>query len=66
MTFSGTVVDTEVDATGCRFVSVAVILAVGGESKTTCTARIALPRTPDDNPWARRGDQWRPSPAVHA
>jgi acyl dehydratase len=62
MTLSGAVVDTAVDATGCGFVSVAVTLAVGGESKTTCAARLALPRTADDNPWARRGDQWQPSP----
>jgi acyl dehydratase len=63
MTLTGAVVDTEVDATGCGFVSVAVTLAVDGESKTTCAARIALPRTAADNPWARRGDQWHPSPA---
>ena len=25
-----------------------------------CTARVALPTSADDNPWTRRGDQWRP------
>jgi acyl dehydratase len=63
MTLSGTVSATEVDDTGCGFVTVDVTLSVAGDTKTTCTARLALPRSADDNPWARRGDQWRPSPA---
>ena len=29
-------------------------------SRPTARARIALPTTDDDNPWTRRGDQWRP------
>jgi acyl dehydratase len=62
MIFQGTVDGVEVDGAGCGFVTVAVTLAVDGDTKTTCTARIALPRTPDENPWARHGDQWRPSP----
>jgi hypothetical protein len=64
MTLSGVVTGTEVDAVGCGFVTIDVTLAVDGDVKTTCTARIALPVGPDDNPWARRGDQWRPSPAA--
>ena len=39
-------------------------LSVEGDVKTTCAARIALPLSSDDNPWARRGDQWRPSPVT--
>jgi acyl dehydratase len=62
MTLNGVVEGAEVDGSGCGFVSVAVTLAVNGDAKTTCAARIALPRTLDDNPWARRRDQWRPSP----
>jgi acyl dehydratase len=62
MLLTGVVEDTEVDATGCGFVSVAVTLAVNGDIKTTCAARIALPTSMDDNPWARQGDQWKPSP----
>ena len=62
MTLQGTVVSTEIDQAGCAFATVAVTLAVEGDTKTTCTARLALPRQADDNPWARRGDQWRPSP----
>jgi acyl dehydratase len=64
MTFNGVVEDTEIDAAGCGFLGVGVILAVGGETKTTCAARIAVPRSFDDNPWSRAGDQWRPSPAA--
>ena len=26
----------------------------------TCTAGVAVPTTPDDNPWARKGDDWNP------
>jgi acyl dehydratase len=62
MTLRGVVESTEVDDVGCGFATVAVTLAVDGDAKTTCTARIALPRASDDNPWARQGDQWQPSP----
>jgi acyl dehydratase len=62
MVLSGVVESTAVDDVGCGFVTVAVTLSVDGEVKTTCAARIALPRSADDNPWDRRGDQWRPSP----
>jgi acyl dehydratase len=64
MTLAGVVASTEVDPVGCGFVTVDVSLSVDGDVKTTCTARVALPRSTDDNPWARRGDQWRPSPTV--
>jgi acyl dehydratase len=63
MALRGVVESTEVDDTGCGFVTVAVTLSVDGDVKTTCTARIALPMTADDNPWLRRGEKWRPSPA---
>jgi acyl dehydratase len=63
MTLSGAVESTDVDETGCGFVTVAVTLSVDGDTKTTCTARLALPRDHDDNPWVRRGEDWRPSPA---
>jgi hypothetical protein len=35
-------------------------LAVGGSSKTGCSARIAVPVSADDNPWTRRAERWRP------
>ena len=61
MSLRGVVDSVEVDASGCGFVTVGVALSVGGDVKTTCTARLALPRSVDDNPWARSGDAWRPS-----
>jgi hypothetical protein len=63
MSLRGVVESTEVDDTGCGFVTVDVKLSVDGDVKTTCAARLALPTTPDDNPWARRGDRWRPGPS---
>lgn len=60
MVVSGRVKGTEVDDSGCGWVSAAVELSVDGDPKTTCEARIALPRDPADNPWARRGDRWNP------
>jgi acyl dehydratase len=63
MSLQGVVESTEVDAVGCGFASVGVTLSVDGDVKTTCAARLALPRSADDNPWARRGDRWRPSPS---
>jgi acyl dehydratase len=62
MTLAGVVESTAVDEVGCGFATVAVTLSVDGDVKTTCAARVAIPRSADDNPWARRGDQWRPSP----
>jgi acyl dehydratase len=60
MVLRGTVESTEVDDTGCGWVTVAVELLVDEDIKTTCTARVALPVTTDDNPWARSGDRWAP------
>ena len=49
-----------VDETGCKWVEVDVTLTVAGETCTECAARIAIPAHPDDNPWDRRGERWRP------
>ena len=49
-----------VDETGCKWVEVDVILTVEGEICTECAARIAIPTSPDDNPWDRRGERWLP------
>ena len=56
----GTVETVETDDAGCGWATVLVRLTVDGDLKTDCTARIALPTGDDDNPWTRRGDQWRP------
>jgi acyl dehydratase len=60
MVMRGTVTDVSEDDAGCCWATVDVALTVDDDVKTECTARIALPANDDDNPWARRGDQWRP------
>lgn len=60
MVMRGVVESTEVDATGCGWASLSVSLTVGGDVKTDCAVRVALPTAVDDNPWTRRGDAWRP------
>ncbi len=64
MVFHGKVEGTETDAVGCEWVKLAVWLTVGDKTTTSCTARVALPKDADDNPWARKGDQWLPAPAA--
>ena len=60
MVLSAVVDEVTTDATGCGWASVRMTLAVEGETKTECTARIALPVSDDDNPWTRRGARWQP------
>jgi hypothetical protein len=60
MVLAGTVTAVTTDERGCGWATVDVQLTVGGDVKTQCTARIALPTTDDDNPWTRRGDDWKP------
>jgi acyl dehydratase len=60
MVLAANVDAVDVDDTGCGWVSLQVALSVDGDVKTECVARIALPTTDDDNPWARRGDRWQP------
>jgi len=60
MTMTGSVTSTEVDDRGCGWVGVEVLLRGGDRLGTTCTARVAVPTSPDDNPWRRRGEEWKP------
>jgi acyl dehydratase len=60
MTLAGTVRSVDVDDTDCGWAELDVTLSVDGETKTTCAVRVAIPTAADDNPWARRGDRWRP------
>ena len=60
MAISGTVTAVGRDDTGCGWVDVELALTVDGQTKTACTARVAVPTAPDDNPWTRRGERWRP------
>ncbi|MGQ0803171.1 MAG: hypothetical protein ACT4PI_04840 [Actinomycetota bacterium] len=60
MVLSGSVEDVEVDDTGCAWARLALAVSVDGSVVTGCTARVALPRDAEDNPWTRRGERWRP------
>jgi hypothetical protein len=60
MVLAGTVTGVDVDDRGCGWVAIDVALTVDGDVKTSCEARIALPTSDDDNPWTRRGDDWKP------
>lgn len=54
--FNGTVTAAGEDG----WLDLDIVLTAGGETATTCSARVCLPRDNTDNPWARRGDDWRP------
>ncbi len=64
MTIGGTVTEAVSDALGCGWVTVAAEVRAGAAAVTglctTATLRVALPTTPDDNPWRRAGDRWVP------
>jgi acyl dehydratase len=60
MVLTGVVDDVATDDVGCGWVTATITLAVNGDTKTDCTARIALPVSDDDNPWNRRGENWKP------
>ena len=62
MTFTGTVTDASTDDTDCGWITVDVTLSTDTGVASTCTARIAVPTGPSDNPWTRKGDAWRPDP----
>lgn len=60
MIMEGVVRGTETDDTGTGWAEVDVAMRVGDLVSTMCTARIALPVSPDDNPWDRRAERWQP------
>jgi acyl dehydratase len=60
MTFRATVTGAATDDVGCGWVDLDVALSVGDRVATTCAVRVAVPTDDDDNPWRRRGDDWRP------
>ena len=60
MTFVGKVEKLSTDEAGCRWADLSVNLSVGDRTVTDCTARVALPEDENDNPWSRKGDQWKP------
>jgi len=60
LVFGGVVKDASVDDRGCGWVELEVRLSVGSDVATEASARVAVPRDADDNPWRRSGDDWRP------
>ena len=60
LTFNATVTAVDPDEPGCTWVGVDVDLTVDGETVTECSARIAIPSNPDDNPWSLDPDRWHP------
>ena len=60
MVLSGVVRATRIDETGCGWADVDVTLSVGDDVKTECQASVAIPTSAGDNPWTRKGDDWRP------
>ena len=60
MVFHGRVEKLETDDTGCGWAELALWLTVGDETTTECSARVALPTDPSDNPWTRPPADWKP------
>lgn len=60
MVMSGTVKNVSMDAVECAWIDLELAMSVDGKVTTSCTARVAIPRDNDDNPWARKGEQWKP------
>ena len=64
MVFNGKVTGVDTDDAGCVWAEVEMELVTGGRLTTVATARIAVPAGEGDNPWKRRGDDWKPQPAA--
>jgi len=60
MVFRGTVKKVDTDDLGCAWAELDLVLTSGGRETTVCTARVAIPAAEGDNPWKRRGDDWKP------
>ena len=60
MVFRGTVEDVATDDAGCSWATVGTRVLVDDAVMTECSVRVALPTDADDNPWLRKGEQWKP------
>jgi acyl dehydratase len=60
MVFNAVVEKVGADDVGCTWADLAVTLTVGEKTVTECAARIALPASESDNPWKRKGAEWKP------
>lgn len=60
MALQGKVKEISTDDTGCCWLALDVAVLVEGKVSTSCQARVAIPKDNYDNPWKRKGDQWKP------
>jgi len=60
MVFGGTVKKVGSDDAGCGWVDIDLELKVGEKVVTGCMCRMALPVDEADNPWKRKGGDWKP------
>jgi acyl dehydratase len=60
MKFVGTVTGIESASDDVGWVDVAIELSAGAKICVGCEARIAVPRTPEANPWRLKGEAWKP------
>jgi hypothetical protein len=60
MVFNGVVESVGADEVGCTWAALKVSVSVGERVCTECAVRVAIPRDATDNPWRRKGDEWRP------
>ena len=60
MVFKGAVAGVEKDDEGCSWANLEINLSVDEKTVTDCSVRIALPADDSDNPWKRKGNEWRP------
>ena len=60
MVFRGAVKKLETDEAGCAWAELDVNVTVQDRVCTSCEVRVAIPTGADDNPWSRKGGDWRP------
>ena len=60
MTIASTVTAVPTDDAGCGWAELDLVLRGDDRICSTGTARVALPMSANDNPWQRRGEDWKP------
>ena len=60
MTISARVAAVPIDEAGCGWAELDLVIQGGDRTCSTGTARVALPMSSSDNPWLRRGEDWKP------
>ena len=60
MVFRGTVKKVETDDAGCAWAALDVAVMVEDRVCTSCEVRVAIPTSDGDNPWTRKGSDWKP------